>query len=83
MSILVDKTTRVLVQGLTGREGSFHAQQMIDYGTKIVAGVTPGQGRDEPPGRADFQYGSGSRAGDRRERAMIVRSAAVCRRRDS
>ena len=44
MSILVDKTTRVLVQGLTGREGSFHAQQMIDYGTKIVAGVTPGKG---------------------------------------
>jgi len=44
MSILVDKNTRVIVQGLTGREGSFHAQQMIDYGTKIVAGVTPGKG---------------------------------------
>jgi succinyl-CoA synthetase alpha subunit len=44
MSILVDKTTRVLVQGLTGREGSFHSQQMIEYGTKIVAGVTPGKG---------------------------------------
>jgi succinyl-CoA synthetase alpha subunit len=44
MSILVDKSTRVIVQGLTGREGSFHAQQMIDYGTKIVAGVTPGKG---------------------------------------
>ena len=44
MSILVDSKTRVLVQGLTGREGSFHAQQMIDYGTKIVAGVTPGKG---------------------------------------
>jgi succinyl-CoA synthetase alpha subunit len=44
MSILVDKNTRVVVQGLTGREGSFHAQQMMDYGTKIVAGVTPGKG---------------------------------------
>jgi succinyl-CoA synthetase alpha subunit len=44
MSILVDNGTRVLVQGLTGREGSFHAQQMIEYGTKIVAGVTPGKG---------------------------------------
>jgi succinyl-CoA synthetase alpha subunit len=44
MSVLVDKTTRVIVQGLTGREGSFHSQQMIDYGTKIVAGVTPGKG---------------------------------------
>jgi succinyl-CoA synthetase alpha subunit len=44
MSILVDDKTRVVVQGLTGREGSFHSQQMIDYGTKIVAGVTPGKG---------------------------------------
>jgi succinyl-CoA synthetase alpha subunit len=44
MSILVDSNTRVIVQGLTGREGGFHAQQMIDYGTKIVAGVTPGKG---------------------------------------
>ncbi len=44
MSILVDKSTRVLVQGLTGREGSFHAQQMLGYGTKVVGGVTPGKG---------------------------------------
>jgi succinyl-CoA synthetase alpha subunit len=44
MSILVNEKTKVLVQGLTGREASFHAQQMIDYGTKVVAGVTPGKG---------------------------------------
>jgi succinyl-CoA synthetase alpha subunit len=44
MSILIDKNTRVVVQGLTGREGSFHAQQMLEYGTKVVAGVTPGKG---------------------------------------
>jgi succinyl-CoA synthetase alpha subunit len=44
MSVLVDKSTRVIVQGLTGREGSFHAQQMLDYGTKVVGGVTPGKG---------------------------------------
>ncbi len=44
MSVLVDETTRVVVQGLTGREGAFHAQQMIAYGTKVVAGVTPGKG---------------------------------------
>jgi succinyl-CoA synthetase alpha subunit len=44
MSVLIDKSTRVIVQGLTGREGSFHAQQMIEYGTKVVAGVTPGKG---------------------------------------
>jgi succinyl-CoA synthetase alpha subunit len=44
MSILVDQSTRLIVQGLTGREGSFHAQQMLDYGTKVVGGVTPGKG---------------------------------------
>ncbi|RME72703.1 MAG: succinate--CoA ligase subunit alpha [Chloroflexi bacterium] len=44
MSILVGKDTRLLVQGITGREGAFHTQQMLDYGTNIVAGVTPGKG---------------------------------------
>jgi len=44
MSILVDEKTRVLVQGITGREGSFHTQQMLAYGTNVVAGVTPGKG---------------------------------------
>jgi succinyl-CoA synthetase alpha subunit len=44
MSILVDKETRVVVQGLTGREGTFHAKQCQEYGTKVVGGVTPGKG---------------------------------------
>jgi len=44
MSILLDKKTRVLVQGITGSEGSFHTRQMIEYGTNVVAGVTPGKG---------------------------------------
>ncbi len=44
MSILVDADSRVLVQGITGTEGSFHTRQCIDYGTKVVAGVTPGKG---------------------------------------
>lgn len=44
MSILVNSETRVLVQGITGKEGQFHTRQCIEYGTKIVAGVTPGKG---------------------------------------
>ena len=44
MSILVDKKTRLIVQGITGSEGSFHTQQIIEYGTRVVAGVTPGKG---------------------------------------
>lgn len=44
MSILINRDTRVLVQGITGRDGSFHTQQMLEYGTRIVGGVTPGKG---------------------------------------
>jgi succinyl-CoA synthetase alpha subunit len=44
MAILVDKNTRLIVQGITGREGTFHTQQMIAYGTHVVGGVTPGKG---------------------------------------
>ena len=44
MSILLDKNTRIIVQGITGKEGSFHTEQMIGYGTNVVGGVTPGKG---------------------------------------
>ena len=47
MSILVDKATRLLVQGITGGEGSFHTQRCIEYGTEVVAGVTPGKGGNQ------------------------------------
>ena len=46
MSILVDNNTRLLGQGITGREGLFHTERMIEYGTRVVAGVTPGKGGD-------------------------------------
>src|SRR5258705_12042752 len=44
MSIFIDHSTRLVVQGITGRDGSFHAKQMMAYGTKVVAGGTPGKG---------------------------------------
>ncbi len=50
MSILVDGNTRVVVQGITGNEGLFHTKQMVDYGTKVVAGVTPGKGGQKVEG---------------------------------
>ncbi len=50
MSILVDENTRVLVQGITGNEGMFHTRQMVEYGTRIVAGVTPGKGGQKVDG---------------------------------
>jgi succinyl-CoA synthetase alpha subunit len=50
MSILVDRNTRLVVQGITGGEGTFHTKQMIEYGTKVVAGVTPGKGGQKHDG---------------------------------
>ena len=54
MSILIDSETRVLVQGITGRDGSFHTGQMLEYGTKVVGGVTPGKGGREVHGLPVF-----------------------------
>lgn len=50
MSILIDENTRLIVQGITGREGTFHTEQMLAYGTKVVAGVTPGKGGERVGG---------------------------------
>ena len=47
MSFLIDENTKLIVQGITGREGTFHTEQMLEYGTKVVAGVTPGKGGTE------------------------------------
>ncbi|MBI1807894.1 MAG: succinate--CoA ligase subunit alpha [Ignavibacteria bacterium] len=56
MSILVDKKTRLVVQGITGSEGTFHTQQMIAYGTKVIAGVTPGKGGVMYNGNDQYQF---------------------------
>jgi succinyl-CoA synthetase alpha subunit len=52
VSIFIDKSTKLVVQGITGRDGSFHAKQMIEYGTQVVAGVTPGKGGQQFEGTA-------------------------------
>jgi len=54
MGILIDESTRVLVQGITGRDGSFHAASMLEYGTKVLGGVTPGKGGQEVHGLPVF-----------------------------
>lgn len=51
MSIFIDRGTKVVVQGITGRDGSFHAKQMLEYGTQVVAGVTPGKGGQQFEGK--------------------------------
>jgi succinyl-CoA synthetase alpha subunit len=54
MSVLVDKNSKVIVQGFTGGEGTFHSEQMLDYGTNVVGGVTPGKGGQEHLGKPVF-----------------------------
>ena len=63
MSILIDNNTRVVVQGITGGEGSFHTRQMVEYGSKVVAGVTPGKGGQNVDGIPVFNWVEGKLTG--------------------
>jgi succinyl-CoA synthetase alpha subunit len=71
MSILVDDATRLVVQGLTGREGSFHARRNRDYGTNLVAGVTPGKGGTDVDGVPVFDTVAGAVAETKANTAMV------------
>ncbi len=71
MSILLERATRVVVQGMTGREGSFHARLMREYGTRIVAGVTPGKGGTVHEGVPVFDAVAQARAATGAEAAIV------------
>jgi len=71
MSVLVDRNTRLIVQGFTGREGTFHAQTAIDYGTNVVGGVTPGKGGQQHLGLPVFDTVSAAVA-DTRANATVI-----------
>ena len=68
MSILVNKNTKVITQGMTGETGTFHTQQALAYGTQMVGGVTPGKGGTDAHRPAGVQHRRGSGRGDRRRR---------------
>ena len=82
MTILIDETTRVLVQGITGKIGAFHTEEMIAYGTNVVGGVTPGKGGTKVHDRPVFDTVKDAVAATGADRQHRLRPAALCRRFD-
>ena len=82
MAIIVTAETRLVVQGITGREGSFHALRNRDYGTQVVAGVTPGKGGQDVDGIPVFDTVADAVERDGRQHGDGLRAAALRGRRD-
>ncbi|MCD4685203.1 MAG: succinate--CoA ligase subunit alpha [Anaerolineae bacterium] len=78
MAILVDNNTKLLVQGITGREGRFHAEQMLEYGTDIVGGVTPGKGGEWVLGKPVFDTVKAAREATGANATVIYVPASFC-----
>ena len=79
MSILVDKDTRVICQGFTGAQGTFHSEQSIEYGTKMVGGVTPGKGGQKHLGLPVFDTVKEASESTGAEASVIYVPAPFCK----
>ena len=79
MSILVNKQTKLIVQGFTGKHGTFHSEQMIDYGTDLVGGVTPGKGGQTHLDRPVFNTVQDAVDQTQADASVIYVPAAFCK----
>lgn len=77
MSVFVDKNSKVIVQGITGSTALFHTKQMLEYGTQIVAGVTPGKGGQVVEGVPVFNTVEEAKR-NWRQRICYLRTSAIC-----
>ena len=79
MSILINKNTKVICQGFTGQQGTFHSEQAIEYGTKMVGGVTPGKGGEKHLGLPVFNSVKDAYEATKADATMIFVPAPFCK----